>query len=241
MTSVEKTPAKKTAARKSAAKTPTVRKAPRKSKAVAVVAARETMSNMVLDFVGDVPATREPVSHDPRNRARVIADKASRNAAIAAGSLALPVGPLGWATLIPELTLIWRIQAQMVSDIAAAFGRRAPVSREQMLYCLFRHTAAQAFRDLGVRLGQRGVVQALSTSALRRLVGYVGVNLSRRTIAKSVARWMPLIGAAGVAAYAWYDTTRIAATAIAMFDPVIEMPIQGKSINVPARRHVAGD
>lgn len=225
-----------TAAKKSAP-----RKIARASKAIAIAHASDSMTTMVLDFVGDVPASLESASRHPRARARDIADKAARNSAIAAGSLALPVGPLGWITLIPELTLIWRIQAQMVSDIAAAFGRRAPVSREQMLYCLFRHTAAQAFRDFGVRLGQRGVVQALSSRALRQLIGHVGVSLSRRTIAKGVARWMPLIGAAGVAAYAWYDSNRVAATAIAMFDPVIDVPIEGKSINIPARRHVAGE
>ncbi len=213
------------------------RKAARASKAIALANASDGVTRMVLDFVGDVPATFEPASRHPRDRARAIGSAAARKSALAAGSLALPVGPLGWITLIPELTLIWRIQAQMVSDIAAAFGRRAPVSREQMLYCLFRHTAAQAFRDLGVRLGQRGVVQALSSRALRRLVGHVGVSLSRRTVAKGVARWVPVVGAAGVAAYAWYDSSRIAATAIAMFDPVIDLPIEGKSINIPARRH----
>lgn len=233
----KKSPAKKAAARKKTAKS---------SKAIAVVEAGETISNLVLDFVGDVPSTFEPASGNPRLRARAIADAAARKSAFAAGSLALPVGPLGWLTLIPELTLIWRIQAQMVTDIAAAFGSRAPVSREQMLYCLFRHTAAQAFRDFGVRMGQRGVVQALSSHVLRKLAGQVGIDLSRRTIAKGVARWVPLLGAAGVAAYAWYDSRRVGATAINMFDPVIDVqgvdvPVRGKSTQVPARRHVVGE
>ncbi|MEO7916581.1 MAG: hypothetical protein ABIR16_02965, partial [Dokdonella sp.] len=66
---------------------------------------------------------------------------------------------------------------------------------------------------------------------------HIGVSLSKRTITKGVARWLPLIGAAGVAAYAWYDSSKVAATAIQMFDPVIDMPIPGVSIEVPARRH----
>lgn len=206
------------------------------STALAAIEPHDRMNSLILDFIGDVPGTHEPASLHPRERARGIADAASRKAALAAGSLALPPGPLGWITLIPELTLIWRIQAQMVADIAAAHGRRSPLSREQMLYCLFRHTAAQAFRDLGVRLGQRGVVQALSSRALRRIVGHVGISLSRRTVAKGVARWLPLVGAAGVAAYAWYDTSRVAATAIALFDPAIDMPTEPKSVEVPARR-----
>ncbi len=242
-----KNPADKAPAPKSAArKTPAAKKSSKASKAIAVVEAGESISNMVLDFVGNVPGTFEPASGQPRARARAITDAAARKSALAAGSLSLPVGPLGWLTLIPELTLIWRIQAQMVTDIAAAFGRRAPVSREQMLYCLYRHTAAQAFRDIGVRMGERGVVQALSSRALRTLAGQVGIHLSKRTVAKGVARWVPLLGAAGVAAYAWYDSRRVGATAIAMFDPVIDVkgvdvPVKGRSINVAARRHGAGE
>lgn len=238
--SEDKAPARKSATRKAAAS----KKIGKASKGIAVVDAGETISSLVLDFVGNVPGTFEPASGQPRARARAIANAAARKSAIAAGSLALPIGPLGWLTLIPELTLIWRIQAQMVTDIAAAFGRHAPVSREQMLYCLFRHTAAQAFRDLGVRMGQRGVVQALSSRALRILAGQVGIHLSKRTIAKGVGRWVPLLGAAGVAAYAWYDSRRVGDTAISMFDPIIDVvgvdvPVRDKSINVPARRHVA--
>lgn len=203
---------------------------------LAVVDADERISSLILDFVGDVPGSDEPASDNPRQRAQAIADIASRKAAVAAGTLALPPGPLGWITLIPELTLIWRIQAQMVADIAATFGRKAPLSREQMLYCLFRHTAAQAFRDLGVRLGQRGIVQALSSQALRRIAGQIGVRLTRRTVAKGAARWIPLFGAAGVAAYAWHDSSRVAATAMRLFDPVIDGPVALKSEHVPARR-----
>ena len=201
----------------------------------------DRLTRTILDIAGRIPETGEHKASGPHERARAIAAAAANKAALAAGTLALPPGPLGWLTILPELAAIWRIQRQMVADIAGAIGVSAELTRSHMLYCLFRHTAAQAFRDLGVRLGQRGVVQALSSRALRRLVGHVGVSLSRRTVAKGVARWVPVVGAAGVAAYAWYDSSRIAATAIAMFDPVIDLPIEGKSINIPARRHCAGE
>ena len=63
-------------------------------------------------------------------------------------SLALPPGPLGYVTILPDLVGIWRIQAQMVADMAGVYGQQAFLSREQMLYCLFRHAAAQAMRDV---------------------------------------------------------------------------------------------
>lgn len=202
----------------------------------------ERAGALITDLVAVAPATIEPASTHPRQRAREIAESAARKAAFTAGSLALPPGPLGWLTVLPELTLIWRIQAQMVADIAAAYGRRSPLSRDQMLYCLFRHTAAQAFRDVGVRLGQRSIVQALSSTAFRRLIGHVGISISRRTVARGVSRWLPVVGAAGVAAYAWYDSRRVADTAIALFDAdgeaAIDVIVESRSEYVPARRVV---
>lgn len=105
----------------------------------------------ILDFVADIPDSRVANSAQPAEAARRIADRASRRAALTAGTLALPPGPAGWLTVLPELLAVWRIQAQMISDIAAAYGKHAVLGREQMLYCLFRHTAAQAFRDVRPR------------------------------------------------------------------------------------------
>src|SRR5262245_51327413 len=94
-------------------------------------------------FLSEVPDTVELVSATPEARAREIARHAARKAALFAGGLALPPGPLGYITILPDLVGIWKIQAQMVADIAGTFGGKTHLGREQMLYCLFRHAAAQ--------------------------------------------------------------------------------------------------
>jgi len=38
------------------------------------------------------------------------------------------------------------------------------------------------------------------------------------TIAKTAARWLPVVGSIGVAGYAYYDTAQVAATATELFD-----------------------
>ena len=168
----------------------------------------------ILGLVARVPPTREQAASAAENRVRAIAQAASLKASIAAGSLALPVGPLGWATILPELVTVWRIQSQMVSDIAGAYGRHAELTREHMLYCLFRYAAAQAVRGIAVRAGQRIVVQRLSAPALRGVAGQVALQLTQRIAHKGVSRWLPAIGAAAVGTYAWYDTRRVGDTAI---------------------------
>ncbi|EIL93887.1 hypothetical protein [Rhodanobacter spathiphylli] len=172
----------------------------------------------ILDFVSEVPDSRIDSSRDPANKARRLASRAAQRAALTAGSLALPPGPLGWLTLLPELIAIWKIQGQMVSDIAAAYGRHASLGREQMMWCLFRHTAAQAFRDLVVRMGDRLIFRRMSWGVAQRVAKQIGVKFTQRTLSKGVSRWLPVVGALGVGAYAYYDTGQVAATAIEMFE-----------------------
>ncbi|MCW8808152.1 MAG: hypothetical protein OQK79_08565 [Rhodanobacter sp.] len=175
------------------------------------------IAQAILDFVSRIPDSRQDGHADPSTEARRLARRAAQRAALTAGSLALPPGPLGWLTLLPEMFAIWRIQGQLVSDIAAAYGRHATLGREQMLWCLFRHTAAQAFRDVVVQLGDRLLFRRMSHRVARRVARHIGIKLTRRTFSEGLSRWLPLIGALGVGAYAHYDTMQVAGTAIALF------------------------
>jgi hypothetical protein len=147
----------------------------------------------ILDAISQVPSTDRRRERLPGSVAREISRRAAAKAAVTAGSLAMPPGPLGWLTIAPELLAVWKIQAQMVSDLAGIYGKAATLTREHMVYCLFRQTAAQLLRDVAVRVAQR----------------------SARS---SIARWLPVAGAVGVAAYAFYDTNQVAATAIELFE-----------------------
>lgn len=177
----------------------------------------------ILDFVGKVPGSAEPRSRTPAEAARKAANAAAAKAATAAGTLALPPGPLGWLTILPEMTAVWKIQAQMVADIAALYGKSATLGREQMLYCLFKHAASQAVRDLVVRVGERMLVRRATLASLQAVAQRVGVKLTQRVLAKGVSRWIPIAGAVGVAAYAYYDTVQVAKAAIDIFERDIEV------------------
>lgn len=175
------------------------------------------LARFLLDLVADIPSTAEHHAPGPDERARAIAAAASNRAALTAGSLALPPGAFGWVTLLPELYVIWRIQAQMVADIAGAYGATAQLRREQMMYCLFRHAMAQAVRDLVVRVGGRVLVQEVPLRVIERVAAKIGIGLSRGLVGRGVARWVPVVGACGVGLYARHDTHQVARTAIALF------------------------
>ncbi len=181
------------------------------------------IAEAILSFIGHIPGTDEHKSRNPAKSAQSVAASAATKAAVTAGTLALPPGPLGWLTILPELIAVWKIQAQMVVDIAAIYGKKSCLAREEMLYCLFRHLAAQAFRDLVVRVGERFLVRRVSLRTFRTVAQKIGIRITRRVIGKGVSRWLIVIGALGVAAYAYYDTGRVAATAIELFERDIKL------------------
>jgi uncharacterized protein (DUF697 family) len=149
-----------------------------------------------------IPETHEPESNEPLARCQVIVMDAAIKAATVSGGLALPLGPLGALTLLPDLLMIWKIQAQMVADIAGTFGKQGTLTREHMIYCLCKHATSQAVRNLAIRTGTRAMLGVGPVEFARRLIGRLS---------------MPILGAAGTAAFAYFDTARVGKMAIRLF------------------------
>jgi len=164
-------------------------------------------------IITQIPAPHTRAVSNPDEQAAEIARAAAQRAALLSGSLALPPGPLGLMTVLPDLYLIWQTQRQMVADIFALYDRTAELTRTHMLYCLFRHAATQVLRDVAVRAGQRLVVRQLSAGALSSALKSVGVAVTQRIAGTAASRWVPLIGAVAVGGYAYFDTMQVAKTA----------------------------
>jgi len=175
------------------------------------------IQNAIMDVLARIPKTQEPHGTSPVTRARAIGKAAALKTATVSGSLSLPPGPVGWLTIIPDLTMVWKIQSQMVADIAGAFGKQSFLGREQMVYCLFRHAAAQTVRGLVLRAGERILIEKAPAHAITVAVRKLGLPIARRIAGRGMSRWLPVVGAVGVAGYAYYDTMRVAATTIDLF------------------------
>jgi hypothetical protein len=193
------------------------------SREVAATDAASRIGAAILDFVADIPASKARKTSAAAEAARKRTSTAAGTAALAAGALALPPGPLGWLTILPEMIGVWKIQAQLVSDIAALYGKKGTLNQEQMIFCLFRHTAAQAVRDLVVRVGERALVQRASLRILQAIAKRIGYKVTQRAIGKGLSRWIPVVGAIGVGAYAYYDTAQVGATAVELFEGEVEV------------------
>ena len=183
----------------------------------------DKLFGVLFKVVNEIPPSAEQQRSDALFRAREIITAASMRAAAISGALALPPGPMGWLTILPDLAAIWRLQAQMVADIGAVFGKRGKLTKESMIYCMFRHAAAQVVRDLFTRMGERVVVQRVSLRAAENVLANIGIKIFQRVTRGGLWRLVPAIGALAVAAYAYYDTEQVGQTAIGFFGKDIEI------------------
>jgi hypothetical protein len=177
-----------------------------------------------MDVLSRIPTTDEPHGSSPVTRARAIAKAAAIKTATVSGTLSLPPGPAGWLTVIPDLTIVWNIQSQMVADIAGAFGKQSFLGQEQMVYCLFRHAAAHTVRGMVIRAGERILIEKAPARVLATAVRKLGLPVAKRIAGRGLSRWLPVVGAVGVAGYAYYDTMRVATTTIELFRSEFVLP-----------------
>jgi hypothetical protein len=192
----------------------------------------DQLINVLEGVTSTVPSSPEARRDTPGARARELTRAAASQAGATAGALALPPGPLGMLTIIPDLVAVWHIQRQLVADIAACYGKSAELQREAMIYCLFKHAAAQVVRDFAVRLGSRMLLRRATVQTMERSLQRIGVAVSQRALGRSISRWGPVAGAFGIGAYAFYDTTQVGRTAMELFevDVITDAPTPEPSV-----------
>ena len=185
---------------------------------------KERISAILIDLITDIPESLYTPTANSDEKANRLIQKASVRAATVSTTLSVPAGVTGVLTSIPDIAAVWRIQAQLVSDIAATYGKYAMLSREAMVWCLFRHSAAQLVRDIAVRTGSRIVVQKVSVAALEAILRKIGIKISTKFVGRIALHAIPIIGALGNGAYTFYDTYEVGKTAKTYFKALANRP-----------------
>ena len=202
---------------------------PKKNKKETLKKISEKASGLLFELITDIPGSLYSPIQKPDEKARLLTQRAAWKSATVSTSLSIPAGFTGILTAIPDIAAIWKIQAQLVADIAASYGKLALLSREAMIWCLFRHSAAQLLRDIAVRTGSRIVVQKLSTAAVKTLLAKVGAKVSSKLLGKTLLRAIPAVGALGNGIYAYMDTCEVGKTAAAYFRALADQEYDDRS------------
>jgi hypothetical protein len=179
--------------------------------------ALQRLGERILAAASDVPTTSEPKASDPETRAKELSSKAALEAAALSAALALPLGPYGLMTIVPDILGIWRIQQRLVADIAAAYGKSTSLDPDAMLKCLFKMASAQSAGAVVVGAGKGLLVRRPTLRAMQRIAAQLGFTVTQRLIGRVIARTLPIIGTVGIAAYAYHDTRRVGQNATDRF------------------------
>lgn len=188
------------------------------------------LENLALN----IPGSTEPASVNPRKRAAEIVRIAGFKAGAMSATLALPPGPAGMLTVIPDLVKVWQIQQQMVADVAACFGKSSQLNRQMMVYCLFRHGAAMLLRDVVARVGQRIIVKQASMRVIQQTLRKIGIRVTQKAVGSTLSRWLPAVGPILIGGYSLVDTRMVGKTAIDAFSREIEIEPGDDVIDVVA-------
>jgi hypothetical protein len=174
---------------------------------------------IIDDFFSGIPQSTPPRQSADLllSRAKSRINRASLRAASLSAGLSLPAGPLGLITIIPDLVGIWKLQRDLVLDIAALCGVQAEVSRDQMLRCLLRHSASQVSRDVLVKMAARAAVERSAAAALGGLLRRLGLSLASRGAGRLAPRAIPVLGSIAAGIFAFADTKRVGEAALELF------------------------
>ncbi len=183
---------------------------------------QRTFFRVLEDLASDIPPSSELPGPQPRDRAKRIVRVAGIKAGAMSAGLAIPPGPLGILTVIPDLMKVWQIQRRMVADVAACFGKSAQLNRQTMVYCLFRHGAAMLARDILVRVGERLILKSGGYRVIQKLLERISIQITQKAVGKALSRWLPIVGPILIGGYSLLDTRTVGKTAIDTFSREIE-------------------
>ena len=149
---------------------------------------------------------------------KMITNYSNTNAVISGGTGLIP-GPLGTAASVPEIILIIRNQLTMVYDIAKANGHKK-ITRELILG-VFISAMGNATGNLLIIQGQRIVVKRVGMQAMQKIIAILGGKITQQAAKSMASKWIPLAGAAAMAAWSKYSTNKLGTKALEIFSKEI--------------------
>lgn len=182
--------------------------------------ATDNFTQRAFDLITGIEAYSSPYAEtvgDPTEIAKELAQSAAiKTAAISAG-LSLPTGVFSIFTILPELFMVYRIQGHLIKDIASLYGKEALVTKELLIYCMFKQTSLHLVERLLEDAGTKIFIRPATIRFVESLLEKLGMNLSKKLIRTQLLKWLPLLGAALTGGLTYLDTKYVAATASGLF------------------------
>lgn len=176
---------------------------------------------------------------DRKSVPSIIRSYSVMNAAIS-GGVGLVPGPWGMVAVIPEIAAVIRNQLAMIYDVGMAYGKSKVLSRELLAGILLTALGAGT-GSLMVMQGSKVLVKRVALRQFQRIIAILAGKITQQALKSAIGKWLPLFGAAALAAWSNFLTQRVGKKAVEIFEKEIvlseelidEIPLETESVSVP--------
>lgn len=178
------------------------------------------LAEQLFDNLSEPPRPNFSSSSTAEEVQKMIRKTAVQTSSISA-ALAIPGGVTGLVTVLPEIASIWKLQAQMISNVAAAEGKNYLLTREQMLWCMFRQMGYGIVKEYVFQRGGVYVVKRMQHKVFERALHKVGLGMVTRQGTRMAGKIIPVLGSVSAGALSYYDTMRVGRNAVKLYSSEI--------------------
>ena len=136
---------------------------------------------------------------------------------------AVPWGPIGWATILPELIAVTKIQVNLIYKIAKYHGKLGQLNKSLVVLVFANQAGLTMGRHLMHKIGPKLVIRSLGSKAIRPIAQRIAAKVGTRISRKLAGRWIPVVLAPLFGAFSKSMTTEIGRTADWLFSHDIEV------------------
>jgi hypothetical protein len=158
---------------------------------------------------------------NPREMAETIIQEACMKTTAISSTLSLAPGLLNYATIVPEIFLIYRIKAHLVKDIAALYGKEHLTSKEVILYCMFKNRKESVLKQFIFSSGSKLLIRPMTIRFMEEILEQLGFEIKRKSLKKLIYRWIPIVGSLTTGLFSFLDTRYVGVTACRVFEKEI--------------------
>ncbi len=137
----------------------------------------------------------------------IINSYATMNMAVSGGISLIP-GPWGMAAAIPEIAILIRNQLAMIYDIGVAYDKSKVLNKE-LLAGVFLSAMGVSAGGLLVMHGGQVLVRRASLRVFQKVIWALAGNVTQKLLKSLISKWLPIVGAAAMAAWSNYSTRQI--------------------------------
>lgn len=156
----------------------------------------------------------------------IINSYAAMNMAVTGGMNLIP-GPWGMAAAIPEIAILIRNQLALIYDIGVANGKSNVLNKE-LLAGVFLSAMGSGAGGLLVMHGGKVLVRRAALRVFKKVITALAGNVTQKLLKSMISKWLPIVGAAAMAAWSNYSTRQIGKKAAEILAKPIEV-IEGES------------